>query len=342
MTWMDGDQTSILDKTYVVAGEYVTDSAKLPSKDDSQLDADQTYRFTGKWTTEGGQLASALRATRNYTFYPEIVQSNVHDFATDGKFFNITSNGVLSPNVPLTGKITIPNTVNGIQVKTISGFTCTPVATTILEGNVGAYDCDGKGAKVTGIYFLPGNTVTKIDDNAFENCYRLVTFEWPSNLETIGVSAFASCYSLESSDLTNASKLTTIYQTAFRNTWYTCVYSGNPVSSILLPASVTAYGVAAMYYMGAFGDETRRGFYRLKYNTELSYGQSGHDTIPYLRLGDSGNPVKLASNGVSAQTFDGYDNIEIYYDNSAPDAVNKYNDLVNAFSNYTASVIEAY
>ena len=40
--------------------------------------------------------------------------------------------------------------------------------------------------------------------------------------------------------------------------------------------------------------------------------------------------------------FDGYDNIEIYYDNSAPDAVNKYNDLVNAFSNYTASVIEAY
>ena len=161
-------------------------------------------------------------------------------------------------------------------------------------------------------------------------------------METIGVSAFASCYSLESSDLTNASKLKTIYQTAFRNTWYTCVYSGNPVSSILLPASVTAYGVAAMYYMGAFGDETRRGFYRLKYNTELSYGQSGHDTIPYLRLGDAGNPVKLASNGVSAQTFDGYDNIEIYYDNSASDAVNKYNDLVNAFSNYNASVIEAY
>ena len=183
MTWKNGDGTT-LDTTHIVAGTPVINTTEAPYKDDSGL-ADvngepQTYKFTGKWTTEKGTVSTSItNVTTNYTFYPEFIQIGVHEQATKEEFFNITSAGELSPKVVLTGKITIPTTVNDIVVKSIGGFS---------------------SSQVTELYFMPDTEVNVISDNCFFKNTKLKKIEPISSLQYIGSMAFGGCSSLLTTD----------------------------------------------------------------------------------------------------------------------------------------------
>ena len=216
MTWIDGDGSTVLDTTYIVAGQKITETTKVPSKDDSEL-ADingepQAYRFTGNWATENGNKPTSLLATRNYTFYPEIAQVGVHTQATDEKYFNITSDGVLSPKVVLSGKITIPSTINGIVVKSISGF---------------------GDSKITHMYFMPDSQIAIIAAYCFLGNTYIKEVELLPSLEKVQDQAFANCSALTRSDWRAATGLTYVGASAFQRAF------ASSVSMVYLPANIT-------------------------------------------------------------------------------------------------------
>lgn len=83
-----------------------------------------------------------------------------------------------------------------------------------------------------------GNNITTIGDNAFKNCYNLLSITLPNSITTIGSYAFYKCYNLSS--ITLPDSITTIGSYAF----YGCYI----LSSITLPNSITTIGDDTFYY----------------------------------------------------------------------------------------------
>ena len=92
-----------------------------------------------------------------------------------------------------------------------------------------------RNANFTGILTIP-NSVIQINDNAFNNCWRLTgTLVIPNSVNTIGISAFQNCNGL--SEIIMGNNVTTVGNTAF--------YSCSGLTKVTLPESVTEIGTGA-------------------------------------------------------------------------------------------------
>jgi hypothetical protein len=134
-------------------------------------------------------------------------------FAVQAQFNYTTNNGTIT----ITGytgtndDVVIPSTIDGLQVTSIgtNAFQSTPI----------------------NIVSIP-DSVTKIGDYAFEECYRLTNVTIPNSVTSIGFEAFASCDSLTTLPL--GSGITSIGGNAFAG----C----HRLTSVTIPNSVTTIG----------------------------------------------------------------------------------------------------
>ena len=86
---------------------------------------------------------------------------------------------------------------------------------------------------------IPAN-VTTIGNSAFDQCASLTSIEIPASVETIGEAAFKGCSSLATVTFEKGSQLKTI-----GGDFYYGAFSGCPITSIEIPASVETIGEAA-------------------------------------------------------------------------------------------------
>lgn len=125
-------------------------------------------------------------------------------------------------------------------------------------------------------------TITKIDDSAFENCHNLKYITLPSvdtSLTTIGNNAFKECWKLERVDNLKENPITHIGDYAFamcglfgelvlpptltslgKYAFYKC----NGIWKIILPDSLTDVGESAWEGCSSLGDQEKRGGIDLK------------------------------------------------------------------------------
>lgn len=96
------------------------------------------------------------------------------------------------------------------------------------------------------ITFETGSKLTRIDDYAFSNCDNLVSIEFPSMLEEIGVQAFYSCDALETITFADNASLKTIRKEAF--------YDCDNLTSFEFVDSLEVIGASAFYSCNKLGD----------------------------------------------------------------------------------------
>ncbi|MCR5308119.1 MAG: leucine-rich repeat protein, partial [bacterium] len=96
------------------------------------------------------------------------------------------------------------------------------------------------------ITFEAGSKLTRIDDYAFSNCDNLVSIEFPSMLEEIGLQAFCSCDALETITFADNASLKTIGEEAF--------YDCNNLTSFEFVDSLEVIGTSAFYSCNKLGD----------------------------------------------------------------------------------------
>lgn len=186
MTWIDGDGETVLATTAVPYGQVITEPNAYPYKDDSELDKEMTYSFSGWSLMSGGKTIklSSYQATRDYTFYSCFAERDVHAKATDEKYFSITSNGYLQAisGMKYKGKITIPTTINGITVAGIDS-----------EAFDSQASDDNNKYGLTGIFFMADTQIKSFASSSFKNCYDLKYVEYPTTLTSINEYAFYNC-----------------------------------------------------------------------------------------------------------------------------------------------------
>mgnify|MGYP000953125613 CR=1 FL=1 len=106
-------------------------------------------------------------------------------------------------NEILKGRIVIPESMYGVPVTTIVGYTfsnCTELTEVVIPRTVITIEqsmCQGctKLKKVT-LQGEAANALTTIGDNAFYGCYALDEVRLPQNVKSIGSQAFENCRSL--------------------------------------------------------------------------------------------------------------------------------------------------
>ena len=101
--------------------------------------------------------------------------------------------------------------------------------------------------------------VTNIDDNAFYDCYYLISVEIPASVVRIGDWVFSECMLLSKVTIAENSQLTTIGEFAFDTS------SLHIIETLYIPASVTTIGASAftsvnhLYYSGPATDRSNWG-----------------------------------------------------------------------------------
>lgn len=252
----NADGTTLIYSTRVDYGSYLSEPLILPAADESQLEPTQRYRFIG-WKSEAEDLFPRSEAlatgivnlsqiksqTMDKNFYACYVLEDVHDRATDSKYFDFVSTVTTSPDTnekwdlrpqvtgykvrpkagyTLYGKITIPASYNNKPIVSIDGFHGSAF-------NDGTLPQEG----VTHIYFM--GSCYEFADNAFNSMPNTFMYiECPDDLQLIGDSAFeaAGIHSF-----TPKTGLKVIGSSSFKNTPYLKVFE--------LPYGVTWIGSGA-------------------------------------------------------------------------------------------------
>ena len=241
MTFFNDDGETVLTTMEVTYGNYLSEPSIMPmSTKEDELPMEQTYAFQGftrdKSSTTVVELNN-IKSTQDMSFYAVYKSQSVYAKTTDAKYFSITNRGVLTPatGVELRGKITIPKQINGITVKTISGFS----------------DNSGANAQpVKAVFFEKGNEITLISGYCFFNCTSLEWIDVPTNLETIETYAFAGCSSLITSDWSEASALQFIRGYAFNN----CFGNSDGSLELKFSSSVRIIGDYAFAFIPRYTD----------------------------------------------------------------------------------------
>ena len=246
----------IIGVQYATYGNTVTapDTMVLSILDDSNLGLTDIYKFKGYTRLRANTLVktqtalkralvnlSTMPLSEDVTLYACYMLQDVHDEPTDEKYFKVSnaeygeitladaykfnSNNSYDASKSLKGKIVIPSTVNGVTVKTIFGFN---------------FQRD-----ITHIFVMPDNQITKIGYECFTRCTELQYVEWPQGLTEISQSAFNTCKSLTSSDLSGL-PLTVLGTDAFRGAFYsetiTSVDENNNTITSKVPIDITFPG----------------------------------------------------------------------------------------------------
>lgn len=152
------------------------------------------------------------------------------------EWFTIQS-GVCSPKYKLGGKITIPATIRGEEVKSLADF-----VPNFLQ--------------VTHIFLQNGNTLTTVkkecfyvNEDDYKRTYKLVYFDFENatSLTTVEYKAFCGLQKLLTCDLTET-KLTTIGQQAFNASFALQSTDISSPNVIKLPDTITSFGTHAFAY----------------------------------------------------------------------------------------------
>lgn len=158
-------------------------------------------------------LAVALMMSLAVYAYDAEIDGIYYNFNYETKEASVTHNGNTywdwDAGVPYSGDVTIPSTV------TFDGTTYN--VTSI--GEYAFYRCYGYLSSV----IIP-ESVTSIEDHAFDNCSGLSSVDFPESLTSIGKDAFAACVSLSS--VTIPESVTSIGEGAF--------HSCNSLTSIIV------------------------------------------------------------------------------------------------------------
>ena len=316
MTYMDGDDT-VLIVVPVPSGDSIVANTpnSLPTLaiEDTAENLYKIKKFVGWSLLKGGTVAEWIdsnigRSSRDRIFYPVFEDANVHDAATDEKYFQITNDGTLSPKegAVLKGKITIPTRVNNIVVKSITGFNNQPV---------------------THVFFMEDSACeavrgTDINNGCFANNFTLKHFETPSNLKYIYNYAFYCCAALETTDWTN-NKLMSIGEYAFAGGSSIGTFNApNGPITLLFPGSVTTLGTRAFSNLN-----------RSLPLTGMVFG-SEEDLSILSVIGSNVFRQNSAREGGTADRM----KITVYCDSSRVNASQLENDLRNAKYNETIEV----
>ena len=208
-----------------------------------------TDEFGVKYSKDGKKLLeSTNRKLRNYT-----IRQGTRSICGSAFAGNVFS----SPSLQ---SITIPDSVTSIGVSAFAFCSSLhsvtiPESVTIIKGNPFAY-CQARVINRSNHFtifegnlytsdrrklisylskeknFIIPDSVTSIDNSAFENCSSLQSVTIPDSVKSIGRSVFSSCYSLQS--VTIPDSVTSIGNNAFLN----C----KSLQSITIPDSVTSIG----------------------------------------------------------------------------------------------------
>jgi hypothetical protein len=140
------------------------------------------------------------------------------------------------------GRVRIPTTIEGIPVRSISGYTFRgnkTITSVIIPGGVkiegGAFE---NCTNLRSVVLDPGITI--IPDGLFKNCTSLTSVAIPDSVTTIDREAFWGCASLAS--VTIPGSVTRIGKFAF--------YSCTILSSVVIPDSVKMIGLRAFENCG--------------------------------------------------------------------------------------------
>ena len=274
MTFLNGDNETVAGELRIEADAFVPIPSCVPSKDESSLPFDQTYRFTGQWSLENGRVLTenAIKSNRNYTFYSEFRQQSVYDGVTDLNYFDFSKIVTYRENPDMPSFSTIPEglvpisalrseEITGVQIEikdniSLSGKitlpTHAPSGQPIISigksfsSRTTAGTWSG-GKDITHIFWHSENGQTPqlryIDRYAFAGPTgsvrsKLQYVELPSTLRYIGEYAFATMKSL-SADFTLPNGLIAIDQYAFQKAW------GTNFNTIKIPGSVYGIGTRA-------------------------------------------------------------------------------------------------
>ena len=132
---------------------------------------------------------STEKVTGPRSYYPVFVPMSVYDNVHEEYYELIEGQLAIKSDVVLSGKITLPTSINGMPVLAVapSGF----------ENGAGNKDT----SKITHIFWAKENRkVTNIYDNAFMYCRNMEYFEMPETVTEIGSYAFSTCEKLFSGD----------------------------------------------------------------------------------------------------------------------------------------------
>jgi hypothetical protein len=180
---------------------YAPGSAFVPSLDDSGLSLEMTYAHTG-WrklninetvsdVTAGGvatDLSKGLLISGYTRFAPLFKEASVYDNVLDTSMFDITDSGssvsiALKDGVKLSGKITLPISVNGKSITEVTSY--------------GFRTGTKETGDITHIFWEKGDRkIEKIGTYAFKDMTNLVYFEMPSSVVNVDSYAFNGCRQL--------------------------------------------------------------------------------------------------------------------------------------------------
>ena len=243
---------SIIFTDKVNYGSFLKEPSILPlSPQESSLPETERYKFLG-WVANKEDSYPRIERSAKLVDVTKIISQNqdrtfyacygVEDCLTNltnMKYFKVNSaafsdgegrtiNGVYiapNPGVKLTGKITLPTTVDNQPVISITGF---------QDSN-----------EITHVYWLGEPQLRQVGLSAFQNCTRLKYFDLPETTEEILDSAFAGCESLRPLDFAS-SNLRAVKGYAFNG----AMTNGTAKLDILhLPGSLYEVGNFAFGYM---------------------------------------------------------------------------------------------
>lgn len=224
ITYLDGDNTTVVETVRVPSGEYIPLPKTNAYKDDSSLDLYSTYALLGYSRLKDGTELDVIalnpddsfklniKSNQDLTLYPVFKETSVRNNVLDVKYLNIGSAGNLylkDSSYKFKGKIVLPNTINGVAVKSISNRVFenqTEITHVFLEdpatSQLNLIDEYAFSQNSSLKYVeLPANNYVDIYRRAFEGCWYLfdesinteLIKEFFKHVSTIGDSAFYDC-----------------------------------------------------------------------------------------------------------------------------------------------------
>ena len=247
ITFHQGENETIISN--LDYGTFIAPPSAQPWINDALLELTKTYSFRGYTSIEPGnknyhiatndadvQDITSERVTGPRTYYPIFTKMSVYD-NIHPEYYNITDVGQISiaDNLAVTGKITLPTAINGINVTSIAykGFSPSSIK---LTGNI------------THIFWAEDNRkINSIGENAFESCENLQYFEMPDSVRVIGGYAFNGCNKLFAGNYGRKDSEEYVVEDFFRNITLIGMLSfvGTAITDLIISNKTVSIGYRA-------------------------------------------------------------------------------------------------
>lgn len=344
VTFYDVDGTTVLAVTHSTYGRPAVDPGIEPSTDESALDMDRTYKFKG-YSRELVPIAgitdriinehvidvNTIIVTRDISFYAVYKEQSVYDEPTDESLFRMLGTGVTNYTDPydqtynivqgcyigpinmdtLYGKVTIPNTFNGVPVIGIGGFADQPHLTHLF-------------------FYEHGSNFRRFNQNAFYNNTGIQYVAWPATTRVIEMTAFQGCSKLVLTKEFNDMHLYMLGQSAF-NQSFSKIEDG--MNELHFCGDFRYTGQDAMSYLPLGDNSVEGGKWA---NMDVFFGGPGDPSRFVLNTVSNGNVFLTQNGGKCLKTFYIYCDTARYTELSGLNAADNtiWYEWVNMYSGY--------